>query len=124
MKLATRAVLTLGLVAALGGALVACGGGGTPTTSTSKVSADAAEFTFTPSALEAKAGDVLEVTLVNKGTIEHDLTIDALGIKAYAAVGKTATATTEAALTAGTYEFYCSIAGHKEAGMVGTLTVK
>ena len=28
------------------------------------------------------------------------------------------------ALTAGTYEFYCTVAGHKEAGMVGTLTVK
>jgi uncharacterized cupredoxin-like copper-binding protein len=25
---------------------------------------------------------------------------------------------------AGTYEFYCTVAEHKEAGMVGTLTVK
>ena len=25
---------------------------------------------------------------------------------------------------AGTYEFFCTVAGHKEAGMVGTLTVK
>ncbi len=24
----------------------------------------------------------------------------------------------------GTYEFFCTVAGHKEAGMVGTLTVK
>lgn len=120
MKPVIRVVLALVITATI----AACGGGGTPSVAATKVSADATEFAFTPAALEATAGQALEVTLVNKGTIEHDFSIDALGLKVYAAVGKTATGTTDKALTAGTYEFYCSIAGHKEAGMHGTLTVK
>lgn len=120
MKQLVRVVLALALTASL----AACGGGATPSVAATKVSAEAVEFAFTPAALEATAGQVLEVTLVNKGTIEHDFSIDSLGLKVYAAVGKTTTGTTDKALTAGTYEFYCSIAGHREAGMHGTLTVK
>lgn len=112
------------LAIAVAGLLAGCGGG-TPTPApATKVSVDAAEFAFTPPTLEVTAGQALEVTLVNKGTIEHDFTIDSVGLKVHAAVGKTVTGTTDKALAAGTYEFYCSIAGHKEAGMHGTLTVK
>jgi uncharacterized cupredoxin-like copper-binding protein len=38
-------------------------------------------------------------------------------------VGETGEDTVEA-VAAGTNEVYCAIAGHKEAGMVGTLEVK
>ena len=120
MKLVIRAAIAL----ALAGALVACGGSATPSPAAQKVSVEGTEFAFTPNTLEAKAGGALEITLVNKGTLEHDISIDALGVKLLVPVGQTLAVTTEKPVPAGTYDFYCAVAGHKEAGMVGTLTVK
>jgi nitrite reductase (NO-forming) len=111
--------------AALGLVLAACGGAPaavtpSPTPSTTALSVDGAEFEFLPAELTAPAGEI-EVTLVNVGVIEHDFTIDELDAQIHADAGETSTGTFAA--TAGTYDFYCSVAGHRESGMVGTLTV-
>ena len=53
--------------------------------------------------------------------MEHDFTIDALDVQLTAQPGKTAEATVT--LKPGTYKSYCSIAGHRQSGMHGTLTV-
>jgi plastocyanin len=79
-----------------------------------------AEFSFSPVALKASAGKTT-IRLVNKGVVEHDFTIDALKIKVHAAAGKTTEATVT--LKAGSYKSYCSVAGHLQSGMAGTLTV-
>jgi uncharacterized cupredoxin-like copper-binding protein len=39
-------------------------------------------------------------------------------------VGPGGTSTVSASLKPGTYTFYCTVPGHREAGMSGTLTVK
>lgn len=108
---------------ALGAALAACGGGATPTPAAVEVTLTATEFAYDPSAVEVAAGSEVKFTLANKGTLEHDITIDSLSYVLYAAVGESPSSMTPT-LAAGTYEFHCSIPGHKEAGMVGTLTVK
>lgn len=69
----------------------------------------------------AGPGEV-KVQLQNKGVIEHDVTFEGLKGKVYAGAGKTA----EGAFKidkAGSYIYYCSIPGHREAGMVGKLVV-
>lgn len=114
------ALVTTALVAAF---LAACGGGATPTPEPPSVSIEASEFAFKPDRISGTAGQTLTIELVNKGTIEHDFTIDTLNVKLLVGVGKTGQTTTPS-LTAGTYDFYCAIPGHKEAGMVGTLEVK
>ena len=76
-----------------------------------------------PLANESEGGIPVADTLENKGTIEHDFVIDELNVKAHAAVGTSADATLSD-LKPGTYAFYCSIAGHRQAGMEGTLVVK
>ncbi len=120
------ATLALGLVA--GVALAACGGGGpsqaatSPTPAAPDVTVTATEFAFDPDALNLSSGSTTTLALKNGGTVEHDFTIDDLGVKIHANVGETATGTV-GPVEPGTYKFYCSIPGHKEAGMVGEITV-
>jgi plastocyanin len=75
---------------------------------------------FSTKTLEAPAGQVT-ITLQNKDPFIHNFTIDALGVTVEANGNQTTTGTFQA--VPGTYEYYCSIPGHKAAGMVGTLTV-
>ncbi|MDQ3540765.1 MAG: plastocyanin/azurin family copper-binding protein [Chloroflexota bacterium] len=62
------------------------------------------------------------VTLVNEGFLQHNFVIDELGIETPLYNGGESGSVTINA-PAGTYEYYCSVPGHKEAGMVGTVTV-
>jgi plastocyanin len=71
---------------------------------------------------ELPVGDI-DLTLENDGAIEHNVTIEELGDERVldAVGGETDEATV--ALEAGEYTYYCSVTGHREAGMEGTLTV-
>ena len=83
-------------------------------------------FKFSPSTLTAKAGETIVINLTSEGG-SHDFVIDELGVKSQTlSSGKTQTIeiTIPADATSGTtYEYYCSIDGHRALGMVGTLTV-
>lgn len=67
----------------------------------------------------------LDVTLVCDGVVPHDLVIDAVndGAEVAACAGNDEASAT-ITIDPGTYEFHCAIPGHREAGMVGTLTVE
>lgn len=88
----------------------------------------ATEYSYEPTEITAPAGKPLAVTLVNAGQLEHDWVLtDASGQEVpdahpHATAGSEATAVFE--LDAGTYEFHCTIPGHAEAGMTGTLTAR
>lgn len=118
-------LIRMAALAALAALIAGCGGGATPKPSVNAVerTIGASEFEFAPKAIEASAGSAVKITIVNNGTLEHDFTIDALNLKVATPIGQTVSGTS-GALAAGTYDFYCSVAGHKEAGMTGTLTVK
>jgi plastocyanin len=81
------------------------------------------ELSYDTKALSAKAGTVT-ITMTNMSPVEHNVTV-AEGSKVLGAtpsfVGGTKTLTLS--LKAGTYTFYCSVPGHRQAGMEGTLTV-
>lgn len=87
---------------------------------TGTVKVEAKDIAFAPSEISAKAGTV-KFQLVNSGLLPHDLTIAGKG-KIVVAKGETKAA--EFKLSKGTYAFYCSVAGHREAGMVGKLIVE
>jgi len=76
---------------------------------------------FEPSEVTIPANTDVTVNLPNEGAAPHNFSIDALGIDVDIAPGATEQVVINA--PAGEYEFYCNVPGHKEAGMVGTLTV-
>lgn len=118
VRLAGIVAITL-LVAGCGGDGNANEGNG-GSSGGSGVTVSGTEFAYTPATVSVPAGAAVSVTLENRGVVEHDVTIDDLGFQLHADPGEANSATLTA--PAGTYEFYCSIPGHREAGMRGTLT--
>jgi uncharacterized cupredoxin-like copper-binding protein len=78
---------------------------------------------FEPNEFSIPANTDVTVTIENMGALQHDFVIDDLDVKSDLIDGGDSTTVTINA-DAGTYEFYCSVPGHKQAGMVGTLTVE
>lgn len=80
------------------------------------------DIRYDPTELTIPADTDVTITLANDGAAPHTFNIDELDIHSgEIAPGDSTTVTINAA--AGEYEYYCSVPGHKEAGMVGTLTV-
>lgn len=95
------------------------------------------EFAFNPAALSANAGQAVNLTLTNVGSVEHNFTLAKKPksqddqpwqtndgqLIAHATPGQSS----KGAFIApgpGEWLFYCSVPGHAPAGMFGTLTVK
>jgi plastocyanin len=83
------------------------------------------QLKFNTTSLTAKAGKV-SIAFANSAKIPHNVTIAA---SSGAVLGATPTfeggsKTLSVSLKAGTYKFYCSVPGHRAAGMEGTLTVQ
>jgi len=86
-----------------------------------KLEVTATEMAYEPDAVAVDAGDV-EVVLHNEGSMLHDLRIEDEELVVEAMSGETGTG--EISLEAGSYQFFCSISGHREAGMEGVLEVR
>ncbi|MDR7416424.1 MAG: cupredoxin domain-containing protein [Armatimonadota bacterium] len=82
-----------------------------------------ADFAFRPASIRVRAGEPVNLRLVNAGRVTHDLYVPALGFRVTVEPGEEVVAGLPA-LQPGTYEFYCSLPGHREAGMRGTLVVE
>lgn len=111
-----------------------------------EITVEATDFTYSPLAIQIPAGQPVTIMLKNSGNVEHDFVIDKINVKDveagdsghaahhqmgdqpnfdlhfFAEAGETATLKFTA-LEPGTYEIFCSVEGHKEAGMIGELIV-
>jgi uncharacterized cupredoxin-like copper-binding protein len=120
-----KKMLTFALVAVMAlGLLTACGGGGT-VHKLEVVAGEGDQMIYNPATLDAKKGETIEVTLVNKDSASnHSFVIPGLNGKGtQIAPGKTEVIKFTASKT-GEFEFYCDVPGHKDGGMVGKLTVQ
>jgi plastocyanin len=101
------------------------GGGGGGSSTVSFEADPGGELAYTTTSATAKAGKVT-IDFNNPQELTHDVKIEGSsgeevgGTELIAAGSDSATVN----LKPGTYTFFCSVPGHREAGMEGTLTVK
>jgi plastocyanin len=104
----------------------AAGGGGAGGSSTVDISTPSGStLAFDQKDATAKAGSVT-INFDNKQPLQHDVAVaDSSGkVLGQTDLVSSSTANTTVDLQPGTYTFYCTVPGHREAGMQGTLTVK
>jgi plastocyanin len=83
------------------------------------------QLAYNTKSLSAKAGKV-SIDFSNSAPLAHNLTVES---SSGATVGATPTfqggsKTLSLSLKPGTYKFFCTVPGHRQAGMEGTLVVK
>jgi plastocyanin len=106
------------------------GGGGSSAAGSTPANAQVVEidiassgFAFAKTTATAKAGTV-ELRSKNPQSVTHDISIKGNGVDEQGnQVSSGGVSTVTATLKPGTYTYYCSVPGHEEAGMKGTLTV-
>ena len=98
------------------------GGGGETIDVTAAASGDLA---YDEKSLSANAGEAT-ISFDNPSSVGHDVTIEDENGKEIAATDVITddSTTVTANLKSGEYTFYCSVDGHRQAGMEGPLTVK
>jgi len=123
-------------VAACSGALVlaACSGndvetgkiagraGGKPAAGARPIRVQASNFEFSPDRLSVKVGEEVAFRLQSNDS-SHDFAVDGLGRVAEVGGGETTTARLRID-DPGTYTYFCTVPGHRDGGMEGTIAVR
>jgi manganese oxidase len=131
-SIATAVLAAVALVLSAGALItsVASGGGDSATSAAPAAAATAeaqtvavelSEFVVAPGDLTIAAGGTLEVT--NIGAVPHDLEVVDAGVGTAMLAGGESESLSLAGLAPGAYTVRCTVAGHEQGGMVGTLTV-
>ena len=84
--------------------------------------ASASELAYVPNQLSAPAGRIT-IRMTNPSQLQHSIALAVNGIAPGPVVDHGGVSEVTATLAPGTYTFYCTVPGHRQAGMTGTLTV-
>jgi len=123
--------------------LTACAGASQQ--AVTEITVEATDFTYDPVSITVPAGQPVTLTLKNTGKVEHDFVIDKIKVANveasdsgpaahhqmnqpeydlhFFAKARETAVLQFTAMEPGEYEIFCSIEGHKEAGMIGELIV-
>lgn len=89
---------------------------------TIEISLGAEDIIWDTISMDAKQGQTISITIQNKGALDHNFTIEELGLDVDISPGEEQIITFLVDET-GEYEYICNVPGHREAGMTGTLTI-
>jgi Cupredoxin-like domain len=115
-------VMGAGLTSVVAAGSASVGGSGIAEAPTTSKVITAEHSKFVETRLDLNSGEVLGLFVINKDGIAHAFDVDSLGIH----VQLPAASTTAIAIKPsgpGSLEFYCSVPGHRDAGMFGTINV-
>lgn len=82
------------------------------------------EFSFDPDSFNVNKGDKVVITLKNEGKLPHNLVISEFNVRTITLKPGEEDVISFIADKKGSFTYYCSIPGHRDAGLVGTLNVK
>lgn len=134
-----RLVGSLGLLFGILFGTLACGGDGSDGPRVIEMVTKDTRYSL--STLSLKKDEQVTLRIKNEDPVEHDIQVDDLTVEKVSNAGTHDHSTkpgqlhfhvmagstgeiTFKATTAGTFEYYCTIGGHREAGMHGTLSVE
>jgi plastocyanin len=89
-----------------------------------KITVTGTEFAFSPSEITLKKGQPAEITFKNNGTYPHNLTVVGLSVKTKTIQPGEQDVVTFTPDKTGQFSFLCTVPGHADKGMKGTLTVQ
>jgi uncharacterized cupredoxin-like copper-binding protein len=89
-----------------------------------KITVVGTEFTFSPSTLTLKKGQPVELTFENSGKLPHNLTIPGLNVKTKTIQPGQQDMIQFTPDKTGQFAFMCTVPGHADKGMKGTLMVQ
>jgi plastocyanin len=128
------ALLSLSACVAFGLVLAACGGddvetgsvngvaGGKPTADARELTVEARNFEFDPDELKFAAQEEIALELVSEQG-PHDFAVDGLGLVNDVADGESRVQRLRIDQP-GSYTFFCTLPGHRDGGMEGTLVIR
>lgn len=82
---------------------------------------EGSDFKFNPAQISFQAGEKVKLIFKNTGEARHDFVIEGLNTRTKLIVPGTSDTVEFIAPDTGTYTFYCSVPGHRQAGMEGKL---
>jgi len=88
-----------------------------------KITVEGSEYAFTPSTITLKKGQTAEITFKNVGKYAHNLSIPDLSVKSKTIQPGEQDVFTVTPDKIGSFPFSCTVPGHADKGMIGTLTV-
>ena len=82
------------------------------------------EWSFRPNSITVRKGEEVTIIFKHVGKIAHNFGIGEFGVRTATILQGKTDEITFTPTKAGTFPFWCSVPGHRDAGMQGTFIVK